>query len=461
MQNTTTKFITLGCRVNQYETQGMREALEQAGLSRQSKPEAVMQAPEEVGLVVINSCTVTQEADRETRYWIRRSKRDYPQAKIVVTGCGVQRDKSKIAAMDEVDVALGNDEKNRIADYLAQSCSDPDIQSGSFKASNTKQDKWTYSSLPITHSAGHTRAFIKIQDGCNHACSFCKVVLVRGRSRSRSAAEILDEVKRLRDAGYRDIVLTGIQLGAYGLDFGSSKNELPELMHAIAKISGIERIRLSSIEPTDVHHALIEAIQSIPQCAPHLHIPLQSGSNEILQKMNRRYDRSFYRALISKLRESIPDWMLTLDVMSGFPGEDEQHHQDTLQFIREVKPLKCHVFPYSKREGTKASMFQSEISGSVTKNRVRELLELSDAMGMESMTAYQGQTRSVLVEGVKTRTSLSDMPNHPIVALQGLTDNFIRVEFQGDSAWVGQTRKVRLLEVQPQIMKAVSEEKET
>ncbi|MCM8776043.1 MAG: tRNA (N(6)-L-threonylcarbamoyladenosine(37)-C(2))-methylthiotransferase MtaB [Candidatus Omnitrophica bacterium] len=425
------RFVTLGCKVNQYETQGMREALAGAGIEESSdlgKP---------CDFVVINTCTVTDKADKENHYWIRRARREHPFAKLIVTGCYVERDHLRLAEDSGVDLIIPNSKKSVIADYLTPARIDSlsQVNAGNLKIRALLQSgnpRHTYCSLPVSRSDGRTRGYIKVQDGCNHACSFCKVVLVRGRSRSRPIADIVDEAKRLRDAGYREVVFTGIQLGAYGMDF-DKKQSLVDILESCAAIEGLDRLRISSMEPMDVQEQLIAALRDIPKCCHHLHIPLQSGDNEILKRMNRRYDRSFYMDLVTRLKSMMPDFSLTLDVMAGFPGEEEPHFQNTVQLLHKVRPLKCHVFPYSRREGTRAARWQ-ECPRAEMLRRVRRLLEIGHRLGAQERQSYVGRTLPVLVE--------TKIVGRGVV--QGLTANYLKVRFQGGPDLMGQIVPVRL-----------------
>jgi len=419
------KFVTLGCKVNQYETQGMKESLASAGFieSREASCD----------FVVINTCTVTNEADRENRYWIRRMRREHPAAKIVVTGCYVERNRLDLEAMPEIDLILSNHDKADIAGYLEAGCSAPSVQD----AEVIRKKKVTFSPLKISNFQGKGRAFVKIQDGCNHSCSFCKVVLVRGRSRSRPHQDVVEEVVRLRDAGYGEIVFAGIQLGAYGLDLDVS-DALCRILEDCSRIEGIERLRLSSIEPTDVNPVLIEALSSIPKCCPHLHIPLQSGDNQVLAAMNRRYARDFYIDLIARLKSALPDFSLTLDVMAGFPGETEEFFSNTVDLLKQVRPLKCHVFPYSERQGTRASRFEGAISTEAARARVRSLISLGDDLGRTEREHYLGRIMSVLVEKKIAESGL----------VQGLTSNYLKVVFQAEDSTIGRIFPVELLHLQ-------------
>ncbi|MDD5218895.1 MAG: radical SAM protein, partial [Candidatus Omnitrophica bacterium] len=274
------RFITLGCKVNQYETQAMRESLEKIGVYDLDGEEAgcphdvsaETKFTQDADFVVINTCTVTKTADRENRYWIRRARRENPKARIIVTGCFAKRNFRELKALSDVDLILDNEEKADIAARLLGG----DNFFASVESDEGRRAKKSNWPLMVSRSQGRSRAYIKIQDGCNHGCSFCKVVLVRGRSRSRPLADIRDEARRLRDAGYREIVLTGIQLGAYGRDLTPTLH-LCDVLESCAKFDGLERIRLSAIEPVDVDDRLIGMLRGNSKCCPHFHIPLQSG----------------------------------------------------------------------------------------------------------------------------------------------------------------------------------------
>lgn len=434
--NSKVRFITLGCRVNQYETQGMREILERQGVSaiEKTSPAAA------VDFVVINTCTVTADADKENKYWIRRARREHPAARIVVTGCGVERNRSEIEALPEVDLVLANHEKANIAERLLESCASPAEQDAAVAVVPKINPKHQFTPLSISQSEGKSRAFVKIQDGCNHACSFCKVVMVRGRSRSREMNDLLDEVKRLADSGYKEIVFAGIQLGAYGLDF-ENKISVAEVIERSSEIEGVERVRLSSIEPTDVKPDLIKVLRDNPKACHHLHIPLQSGDDQVLKGMNRRHGRQFYIDLAAQLRDAMPDFSLTLDVMAGFPGETEECFENTYKLIETVRPLKCHVFPYSRREGTRAANFteDTEVPLEIKKARVQKLIALSDRLGREERLRYVGQKMEALVE-------VAPKKNTPL--LQALTRNYLKVCFQGTPEMMGKIVPVELLTLQ-------------
>lgn len=419
----TVRFVTLGCKVNQYETQAMRESLLKAGCEEASE------GPFDV--VVVNTCTVTEEADRGNRYWIRRLRRENPGARVVVTGCWVERNRKEIEALPGIDLILNNREKETIAEHLFQGCATPEVQDGE---AVLHSGRTRYGRQQISTFQGYGRAFVKIQDGCNHACSFCKVVLVRGRFRSRPLASIVEEAGRLSEAGFREVVLTGIQLGAYGTDQRPNL-DLVSVLEALDGIEGIERIRLSSIEPTDVKPDLVRSMKKFLKVCPQLHIPLQSGDDALLERMNRRYQSSFYRELIRELRRNIPDFCLSLDVMVGFPGEEDAHFENTLRLLEEVRPIRVHVFPYSRRAGTLAARLVN-VPASVLRNRMERILDFTKEIVCRERQRFLGRVVPVLVEKHSFASGLC----------QGHTPHYLKVYFKGSDALLGKTASVRLTE---------------
>jgi len=406
------RFYTLGCKVNQYETQAMREALERKGYR-----DIEGQKGTSCDLVVVNTCTVTQDSDRTNRYWIRRLRREHPEARLAVTGCYAEKNRVELEAMPEVDFIFSNGEKPFLAERIL------DLTDVSGAALSDKVA--TFMPLSISRSEGKTRAYVKVQDGCNHACSFCKVSIVRGPSRSRALPEILEEVTRLRDGGYREIILTGIQLGAYGLDFlpplnsGERHYLLRDVIKACAGVEGIERIRLSSIELMDLGKPIREAFQSVPKLCPHIHLPLQSGDNEVLARMNRRYRREEYQDVVLELKAQIPDFEFSVDVMAGFPGETEDQFANTLRLLEILKPLKTHVFPYSLREGTRAAEW-GILPAQVVRDRVRRMMESAERISEGVRSRYLGRTLEILAEHENNRTGVSE----------GFTPNYLKVFFE-------------------------------
>ncbi|MBI4972101.1 MAG: tRNA (N(6)-L-threonylcarbamoyladenosine(37)-C(2))-methylthiotransferase MtaB [Candidatus Omnitrophica bacterium] len=420
-------FQTLGCKVNQYETQGMREKLLRSGFAETDEVE-------DADLLVLNTCTVTGEGDKKSRYLIRRMHRLNPNAKIIVTGCYAEKNRDEIFSIEGVTEVLGQNEKDKILDSALRLL---DINDSNFSMCRGQDDsalnaRKRFADLSITDFQGFGRAFVKVQDGCNHACSFCKVVIVRGRSRSREFQSIIDESKRLVDMGFLEIVLTGIQLGAYGDDF-ASQISLSKLVEALTEIPKLERVRLSSIEPTDVTDDLIALAKNNSKFCPHLHIPLQSGDDAVLKKMRRRYDSGFYRELVLRLQREVKAFALTADVMCGFPGETEQQFQNTIALLEELKPLKIHAFPYSKREGTLSSKFSDEVALGIIDARRRKLVEASAIWQSNFISQYLGVVFSVIVEE-KLEGSIC----------RGRTSNYMLVEFESDAVKLGDLVDVQL-----------------
>ncbi len=401
-------FATLGCKTNQYETQAMREKFLKAGFIETSDPK-------DADLFVVNTCTVTGDGDRKSRSVIRRFHRNNPAASIAVTGCYATLNRSEILKLPGVDFVVPNQQKDHIVDHLSLETK------GRFCGEGDESTGNRYTDLSISYFADHARAFVKIQDGCDHACTYCKVVLVRGSSRSRNLEDVIEEAQRLRDAGYKELVLTGIQLGAYGDEWGNGKN-LVSILEKLTEISGLVRIRLSSIDPSDVTEELIELMKSRPQICRHLHLPLQSGDDEILKKMRRAYRKDRYLQIVKRLKDVMPEFSLTTDVMVGFPGEEEKHFQNTVDLLRQVLPLKAHIFPFSPREGTRAAQFEDQVDQGLIRERVARLQEVCEDMAQKCQRVFIGRVGEVLVEN-------SEQPD----MAEGHTSNYLKVRFQKGS----------------------------
>ncbi len=371
----TFKVYTLGCKVNQYDSQAIREQLEGIGLTELGNGK-------KADCYIVNTCTVTQSADKQSRYLLRAAKRQNPSAKIIATGCYAHSNAEDIKRIGGVDLILNNDDKQRIAEFVFDNKS---IQIGSFEISDFKS---------------HTRAFVKIQDGCNNFCSFCKVPFVRGRSRSRNPDSIIEEINRLSDRGYKEIVLTGICIGDYGRDL-QSKIDLVDLIAEIEKIKEILRIRISSIEAKDITDKLIKAMRSSKKLCPHLHIPFQSGDNKILKLMNRRDTRESYLELVRKLRKNIRNLAITCDIMIGFVGEEENNFSNTLEFLKRVKPARIHIFTFQARDKTPLANSKSNIASEILKQRYLRIKELSDKLGLNLRKNLLNKNLEILFEDRK------------------------------------------------------------
>lgn len=414
------KFITLGCKANQYDTQAIREQFLAAGfLERDDSHPA--------DIYIINTCSVTHKADRESLYYLHRCHRENPKAKLIITGCLTELDGDIIRRQPGKLIIVRNKDKNRILQLLNVIGPTPLLKHSSTHG---------LTNIGISYFKNHARAFLKVQDGCNNYCSYCKVPLVRGRSRSRSLKAIIEEAKRLVKNGYREIVLTGICLGAYGKDL-KVKKDLTDVVSGLGKINGLLRIRLSSIEARDVSSGLIRQMSVSSNVCRHLHIPIQSGDDSILKKMNRRYSCADYLTLMKKIKNKVPQLAITTDVLVGFPGETEENFRNTIQLIKEICPLKTHIFSYSKRIGTVAAGFKDEVSQELLIKRMFRLKEVSEESALAYQRQFLGQEMEVLVE--------SQVKSNPAY-WEGHTSNYINVLVKSELDLNRQVIRVRLKE---------------
>ncbi|MBN1917088.1 MAG: tRNA (N(6)-L-threonylcarbamoyladenosine(37)-C(2))-methylthiotransferase MtaB [Verrucomicrobia bacterium] len=395
---------TIGCKVNQYETQRLVEQLEALGWRRCVNGNGA-------DLCIVNTCTVTEQADAKCRQALRRLRRDHPGALVVAAGCYPERDRVGLDAMPEVDRVLDNADKERLVEVLG-------LSDGGAAC------------LPsgISRLARHARAFVKVQDGCDQFCTYCIVPYVRGRSRSRAMEEVLDEARRLVGNGYREIVLTGVHLGGYD-DAG---RRLPELVRALDAVDGLLRLRLSSIDPKEVTTGLVEAIASSRAACPHLHVSVQSGSTSVLERMNRGYTRDDYLAMAERTARAMPDLVLSTDLIVGFPGETDGEFADSLDLIERTAFGKVHVFPFSARPGTAAGGMPGRVPHDVVKARLARVAQTAQAAAVRCRERFIGRTVDVLVEG-RTRNA-----RH----WHGFTSNYLKTLFALDNAPVGGVERV-------------------
>ncbi len=363
----------------------MRELLIKSGFRETERPASA-------GYVIVNSCTVTRHSDRKTMYYLRRFKKANPEAKIIVAGCITEDENNLPLLSRSADIIISNREKADIVRKITKGLDKTGMVSDSQTVEGEAEDNFSISSFK-----GHSRAFIKVQDGCNMNCSYCKVRIVRGKSRSRPIEDICKEIEDLVSNGYKEIVLTGIQLGAYGRDL-TGKSEIVLLLEKISEISGLTRMRLSSIEPFDVSDELIEYMAGNYKICPHLHIPLQSGDDSILKSMRRGYTSNQFKELISRIKGKIPCFGLTTDVIVGFPGEDEDAFLNTINVLRETKPHKIHFFPFSPRPGTDASLFSGRVSHQEIKRRENILKSLNKELFLSSSQFLRETVQPVLLE---------------------------------------------------------------
>jgi threonylcarbamoyladenosine tRNA methylthiotransferase MtaB len=444
----TIAFITLGCKVNQYDTQVMRERARQSGYKIVSESGAA-------DIYVINTCTVTHASDQKARQIIRKTIREHPNAKIVVTGCYAENDSKEIEEIEGITLVFGNDGKKRLNEYLQKlnefgntsllqenravrlsGC--PVVRlSGSPQVPRSNRDVHVLSHSGITTFDGQTRALVKIQDGCNTFCTYCIVPYVRGRMTSRPIDDIVREVEALAENGYKEIVITGVHLGAYGKDI-NNKVTIADVLEKIHPIDGIERIRLSSIEPMDVPDDLIERAAQLAKVAPHFHLPLQSGNNDILKRMGRRYTIEEYARLVEKLRATFPEVGITTDIMVGFPSETDEQFNDTCAFIEEIAFSRLHVFRYSPRKGTPAACYPERVSPDIAAVRSETGRKLGQRLAEEFRFKMLGKVMEVLVEDSKEGKD---------GLLAGFTGNYIRVLIDVPETMINEMIRVRLIEL--------------
>ena len=384
----------LGCKVNAYEIEAMQQLLEEAGYEI---------VPFEPGadIYVINTCTVTNIADRKSRQMLHKAKKMNPEAIVVATGCYVQTGGEKLEKDEAIDLVLGNNQKINIVEALAEYAENkPGHGSHLIKINQTKE----YEELSIDRTAEHVRAYIKVQDGCNQFCTYCIIPYARGRVRSRNIESVLKEVRALAEKGYKEVVLTGIHLSSYGVDFPEEKKEtLLSLIRAVHEIEGIRRIRLGSLEPGIVTREFAEGIAALPKVCPHFHLSLQSGCDETLERMNRRYRSGEYRERCELLREVYGNPALTTDVIVGFPQESEEEFRKSYDFVDSIRFYETHIFKYSRRQGTKAAAMDGQLTEAEKSFRSEKMIELHHRHAGDYEKSMLGKNLEVLIEEEYTK----------------------------------------------------------
>ena len=378
----------LGCKVNAYEVEAMQQLLEKAGYE-------IVPFEEGADIYLINTCTVTNIADRKSRQMLHKAKKMNPDAIVVATGCYVQTDTQKLEADSAVDLILGNNQKKQIVEALEEYEKEHAKKVKVIEINKTKE----YEELSIGYTAEHVRAYIKVQDGCNQFCTYCIIPYARGRVRSRKIAEVLEEVRTLAARGYKEVVLTGIHLSSYGLDFPKEEREsLLSLIQAVHEVDGIARIRLGSLEPRIITEEFMEGISALPKVCPHFHLSLQSGSNGTLKRMNRKYTAEEYKHKCDLLRKVYGNPALTTDVIVGFPQESEEEFEESRAFVEDIHFFETHIFKYSRREGTRAAAMAGQIPEQEKTKRSHVLLELDERRRQEYMEGFLGKELEVLME---------------------------------------------------------------
>ncbi len=379
----------LGCKVNAYETEVMTQQLKEAGYE-------IVAFTEVADVYVVNTCTVTNIADRKSRQMLHQAKKRNPNATVVATGCYVQMAGEEVLKDTGVDLVIGNNRKKDLVNILEQYFNNPDHQVlDNYIDINHINE---FEEMELHTITDHTRAYIKIQDGCNQFCSYCAIPFARGRVRSRNLDSIVNEIKKMADLGYKEVVLTGIHISSYGTDFKDQKIGLLDVILAVHRIQGIERIRLSSIEPRVITDEFARAIGGLPKVCPHFHLSLQSGCDETLKRMNRRYDTREFLAITRRLRENFENPSLCTDIIVGFPGETEEEFETTRAFLDQVHFAEMHVFKYSVRGGTRAAKMPNQVPSELKNSRSDCLLDLENKMRHEYYESFYGKTREVLFE---------------------------------------------------------------
>ena len=398
---------TLGCRLNEAEIEGWARQFRARG-------HRVVAAPRSAHIIVLNTCAVTREAARKSRKLTSQLHRQNPEARLVLTGCFAELEPASARSLAGVDAIVQNSDKDELVSRVER-----EIESAAMPALASEPDS------AHVYRESRTRAFVKAQDGCRNRCTFCVVTIARGSERSRPISELVDEVRGLAEAGYREVVLTGVHLGGYGRDLGA---DLPALVRALCADTDIPRLRLSSLEPWDLPSDF-GALFSHPRLMPHLHLPLQSGSDGVLKRMARRCSTESYRALLSTLRADIPDLAVTTDVIAGFPGETDDEWADTLSFVKEMRFAHIHIFGYSRREGTTAARMPGQLPSEVVRARARELRAVASAQKEAHLRRLLGQTRQVLWE------TPGDPAEDGAARWIGYTDHYARVEARAPTDW--------------------------
>jgi len=420
----TVAFYTLGCKVNFYDTEAIWQLFKKEGYEQ-------VDFEETADVYLINTCSVTNTGDKKSRQIIRRAIRRNPDAVIAVTGCYAQTAPAEVLAIPGVDLVIGTQDRDKLMDYIREIRRQRRPVNVVRNIMKTRE----FEEMDVPEFADRTRAFLKIQEGCNNFCTFCIIPWARGLSRSRKPENVLRQARRLAEAGYREIVLTGIHTGGYGEDLDNYR--LSDLLADLEKIDGLERIRISSIEASQIDDRMLEVLGGSRKMCRHLHIPVQAGDDEILRRMRRKYTTEEYAAKIAYIRRAMPDVAITTDVIAGFPGETDAHFENGFRFIEQIGFAELHVFPYSKRSGTPAARMDGQVDEDVKRERVHRLIELSERMQAAYASRWVGREVDVIPEReAKGREGQG--------LLSGHSDNYLHVVFDGDPSMIGGICRVRI-----------------
>lgn len=418
-------FYTLGCKLNYSETSSIGRMFSQAGYD-------VVGFTDRADVYVINTCSVTENADRKCRKVVKEALRHSPEAYVTIVGCYAQLKPVEISEIPGVDMVLGAAEKFQIVEHITDLTKKP-------KAVIFNQPvEHTHTFVPSFSFGDRTRTFLKVQDGCDYTCSFCTIPLARGSSRSGTVQDIINQAEEIAVSGIKEIVLTGVNIGDFGIRDGKRENDFFSLVKALDEVKGIDRIRISSVEPNLLNNEIIEFVAASKRFVPHFHIPLQSGSNKILGLMRRRYRRELYAERVKKIKSLMPDCCIGVDVIAGFPGETKEDFTDTYNFLNELDISYLHVFTYSERENTPASEMPGKVQGSIRADRSKMLHILSDKKRRAFYQSQLGKSAEVLFEA-----DVKDSFMH------GFTRNYVKVKTQYDPVLVNEIKRVELISVSP------------
>ncbi len=417
-------FYTLGCKVNQYETEAMTELFEREEYE-------IVSFDEYADVYVINTCTVTNLGDRKSRQMIRRAKKLNEDSIVVVVGCYAQTASEEVSKIEGVNLIIGTKDKSRIIEFIDQ------IRQGSGQI-NVVQDIMKtkeFEDMNISSYKDKTRAFLKIQEGCNQFCSYCIIPYARGPIRSRKPENVIAEIQKLVQNGFKEVVFTGIHIASYGKDLGDTN--LLDILSRAHEVEGIERLRLGSIEPTTITEDFVEKVSKLPKLCPHYHISLQSGCDETLKRMNRKYTTKEYREVVNLLRQNFSDVAITTDVMVGFPGETDQEYKASLQFVDDIGFSQVHVFKYSPRKGTPAATHINQVDPQEKEKRSKKMIKVVSDNEKKYYTQYLGSVSEVLFE-----QQIKDKAGY----YEGLTSNYIKVIAYSDEELQGKLLSVKLID---------------
>lgn len=421
MTEKTIAFHTLGCKVNHYETEAMWQVFKNDGYDR-------VDFEQNADVFVINTCTVTNTGDKKSRQVIRRAIRQNPDAVVAVTGCYAQTAPKEIMDIPGVDIIIGTEDRDKLLGYVDEYHKERQPING---VKNIMK-KRTYEEMDVPYFTDRTRATLKIQEGCNNFCTFCIIPWARGLMRSREPEKVIEQARHLVDEGYKEIVLTGIHTGGYGEDM--KDYNLAQLLRDLEEVDGLNRLRISSIEASQLTDEVIDVINHSNRIVRHLHVPIQSGSDTVLKRMRRKYTMEFFESRIIKLKEIMPNVAITSDVIVGFPGETEEEFMETYDFIRKHHFSELHVFPYSIRTGTPASRMTDQIDSDTKNDRVKRLINLSDELAQSYAEGFKDDVLEIIPEEEKNGK------------LIGHSDNYLKVEIDGDESLTGELVKVKITE---------------